>query len=76
MKKKNVIFALVIFILLAIFFIVIHPVAILDTDDWTNIHQRRLPIPVIGAWNPIKVFPEIFMSVVSYAGAYIIYPIL
>ncbi len=76
MKKKNVIFALVIFILLAIFFIVIHPVAILDTDDWTNIHQRRLPVPVIGAWNPIKVFPEIFMSVVSYAGAYIIYPIL
>ena len=76
MRKKTLLFPLIIFIVLAIFFICFHPVAILDTDDWTNIHQRRLPIPVINAWNPIKVFPEIFMSVVSYAGAYLIYPFL
>ena len=75
MKKISLLYSLIIFALLTIFFIILHPIAIFDTDDWAFIHHLRLPIPVIGAWNPIKVFPEITMSFFSYAGAYVLYPI-
>ena len=74
MKKSTWVYSITIYILLMIFFIIIHPIAISDTDDWTFIHHLRLPIPLIHAWNPIKVFPEISMSIFSYAGAYLIYP--
>ena len=75
MKRVIPIYTVVVFLFLVLFFIVLHPIAILDTDDWTSIHHLRLPIPIIHAWNPIKVFPEVLMSVFSYLGAYIIYPI-
>lgn len=75
MKKSAIAYSIIVFTLLLIFFIVIHPIAIFDTDDWSFIHHLRLPIPVIHAWNPIKVFPEVFMSIFSYFAAYVIYPI-
>lgn len=74
MKKTICIYLVSVFILLALFFIIFHPIAIFDTDDWAFIYHLRLPIPVVGAWNPIKVFPEVAMSICSYVGAYLLYP--
>ena len=75
MKKAHLIFSLVLFALLVEFFIVLHPIAIFDTDDWNFIYMPRIPVPIIGKWNPIKVFPEFFMPLVSYIGAYTVYPL-
>jgi hypothetical protein len=44
-------------------------------DDWTYISYKRLPIPLLNAWNPGKVFPEIYMPLMGNSGAFLIYPI-
>lgn len=75
MKKVGILYSVLEFCLLVLFFVVLHPIAIFDTDDWAFIYHLRLPIPVPGAWNPIKVFPEVSMSFWSYIGAYILYPL-
>lgn len=75
MKKATFLYSLSIFIFLVIFFVIIHPIAIFDTDDWYATYHLRLPIPTIGAWNPIKVFPEFLMTFFSYLGAYTLYPL-
>lgn len=76
MKKKYILsFAIIVFLLLTLHFIILHPIAIFDTDDWASIHHLRLPFPIIGAWNPIKVFPEVSFSLFSYLGAYTLYPL-
>lgn len=75
MKKATLLYFSIVFLFLFLFFIVFHPIAIFDTDDWSFIHHLRLPIPVIHAWNPIKVFPEVLMSFFSYLGAYTLYPL-
>lgn len=77
-KKLNKIllfaFIIVIFSILIFFYVCLYPIAVFDTDDWAYIYQLRAPIPWIKAWNPIKVFPETFMPLVSYIGAYCFYP--
>ncbi len=75
MKKATKLYTISVFLFLQLFFIVLHPIAISDTDDWSFLHHLRLPLPMPGAWNPIKVFPEIFMSLFSYIGAYTLYPL-
>ncbi|MCR5670323.1 MAG: hypothetical protein K6G10_04895 [Butyrivibrio sp.] len=75
MRKKSLIYSLIVFVLLVVFFIVLHPIAIFDTDDWNFIHNLRIPIPLIGAWNPTKVFPEFFLPLFSYIGAFVLYPL-
>lgn len=73
-KTVNFIYGISVFAILFLFFVVIKPIAVFDTDDWMYIESWRLPIPMIKAWNPIKVFPEFFMPLVSYFGALTFYP--
>ncbi|SFO26931.1 hypothetical protein SAMN04487831_11524 [Pseudobutyrivibrio sp. UC1225] len=75
-KSKALLYFIIVFLCMAMFFVVLHPIAIFDTDDWENIQHLRLPFPLIKAWNPIKVFPEDSMIFFSYAGAYLLYPII
>ncbi len=79
MKHKKiglVVFQVAAFVFLLLFFTYINPLTIYDTDDWLYIYQKRLPIPMLYVWNPIRVFPEFFMPCVSYFAAYIIKPLV
>ncbi|SEL73874.1 hypothetical protein SAMN04487770_11639 [Butyrivibrio sp. ob235] len=80
-KHKNatlyyIIFSIFIFSFLLFFLTAINPLVVYDTDDWLYIGQFRKPIPMIGHWNPIKVFPETFMPLVSFLGVRFINPII
>lgn len=65
-----------IFILLMVYFLVIHPLIIYDTDDWYNISYMRRALPIWKDFNPIKVFPETFMSSCGLLAAYLLCPVL
>lgn len=58
------------------FFIKVHPLYTLDTDDWSFIQDVRngRAWPVWGIWNPTRVFPEIFMPAISWLSVVFIYP--
>ncbi len=78
-KNTNLIFILYVFFVFAgllIFFTCINPLTIYDADDWMYISELRKPIPILHTWNPAKIFPETFMPLVSYFGAFIINPII
>lgn len=67
-KKKKCLEALWYFAVFAFFFLWftrIHPLIIFDGDDWTYIAYTRRAIPIWGAWNPAKVFPEVLMPFFS-----------
>ena len=53
----------------------IHPVQIFNADDWAFSYKHREAMPIWGAWNPIRVFPEVFMPLVSTLGAFLVYPV-
>ena len=63
--KKNriieILFFIIIFLFFFVFFYKVHPISLLDTDDWHNIYFSRGAYPIIGSWNPTKIFPETFM---------------
>lgn len=61
-----------IFILSMLFFTKIHPIVISDTDDWNFSYYHRSALPAWKGWNPIRVFPEVFMPMVSMFGAFFI----
>lgn len=68
-------FAICMFMLCILWYTNIYPVAIFSVDDWTYISYKRIPVPLLGAWNPAKVFPEIYMPLMGNIGAFLIYPI-
>ncbi len=78
LSRKSVftIYGLVLFIAFFIYFTAINPLVIYDYDDWLYNFTFRKPIPILHAWNPIKVFPEFFMPIVSYFGAMVINPLI
>ncbi|SEL73909.1 hypothetical protein SAMN04487770_11640 [Butyrivibrio sp. ob235] len=83
MSKNNkvsnyifIIYGIIIFFALFFFFTKINPLTVYDADDWLYIGQFRIPLPMVGAWNPTRVFPETFMPLVSSFGAFFINPII
>lgn len=72
--SKKLIWFILFFVLL-IFFGLVHPIQIFDTDDWTYIWYTRPAYPVWGLWNPTRVFPETMMSFLSLLGFRIFYPV-
>ena len=72
---KIYLFTLIIFLGLLVFFSFINPLTVYDADDWLYIYSLRKPIPILHDWNPIRVFPETTLPLVSYFGAYVLYPI-
>lgn len=76
-KKHNekiviAIYSLFVFCIMLFYFLKVAPIMVYDTDDWTYISVLRAPIPIIGHWNPTRVFPETFMPIVSYFGAFFV----
>ncbi len=68
-------FAALLFAGLYIFFTKSHPLYIHDLDDWFYLYYSRDALPSAAEMNPVKVLPETWMPMVSYLGAYLIYPI-
>ena len=71
----KILFAVLVFLFFFIFYAVIHPLIPIDLDDWSYIIKNRIFLPIWGAWNPAKVFPEFFYPLMSSIGAYVIYPL-
>jgi len=67
---------LAVFAFLYIWFSRIHPLVVYDADDWTYLAYVREAMPLLGDWNPGKVFPEVVMPLVSSIGLYTLYPLL
>lgn len=74
-KKANILFFSLIFIITLVFFTLIHPLYIFDSDDWINIGLERPFIPDTNCFNPIKVFPEILFPLVSIFSTKVFYPL-
>jgi hypothetical protein len=78
MKSKicSTLFFSLIFLFICYFFIKIHPLYVFDTDDWAYIQDSRNGKTWIvwKAWNPTRVFPEIFMPAISWLSVIFIYP--
>lgn len=80
MNKKNnsveLAWYLVVFIFLLIWFTRIHPLSVLDGDDWTYISYSRTALPLWKDWNPSRVLPEVLMPLCSSIAAYALHPLL
>ena len=76
MKKVKILYPILVFSFLMVYFIALHPIAAFDTDDWIYVCNPRIPLPLIGEWNPTKVFPEFFYHLFSDLGAFFIYPVI
>ena len=61
-RRLDLLFCLAVFAALSVFFIVLHPIPIMDEDDviYTVLSRRAIPIP--GAWNPSRMMPELLSS--------------
>lgn len=77
-KQRAVSMALTIltFAFFLVFFTKVHPIALFDTDSWYYAYYHRDPWPIWQFWNPTRVFPEVFMPVVTEFSAYVIYPLV
>ncbi len=60
---------------LLLFFYRLHPLVVYDIDDWLYIGSHRTPFISRHQWNPARIFPEVFMPLISEVSANIIYPI-
>jgi len=68
-------FFLFIFISVAVFFTVIHPVTIISGDDWGNLSFGRPAYPQWHGFNPIKVVPEVSFPLFGNIASSIVMPI-
>jgi hypothetical protein len=51
-----------VFVFMFVFFYNIHPLVILDADDWTYVSYSRMALPSARYWNPSRILPELLMS--------------
>lgn len=56
------------FLIVLLFFTVVHPLYIYDMDDWTYVIQTRKEIPLWKNWNPTRVLPETLMPLTAEIG--------
>ena len=61
-RRINLLLCLAVFAAMSVFFIVLHPIPIMDEDDviYTVLSRKAIPIP--GAWNPSRMMPELLSS--------------
>ena len=63
-RNEKWIFALIAvlcFVCMFAFFYCMHPIVILDSDDWQYVSYVRPAVPYTGFWNPARILPEILM---------------
>lgn len=69
-------FLVFLFAFFVVFFTNIHPIVLSDIDDWWYTCYFRDAVPLWGAWNPARVFAEVFMPLISKIGMFGLAPIL
>lgn len=74
--SPEILWLLLAFIFFFVWYTQIHPISLFDGDDWRYVSDSRSAVPIWGAWNPSRIFPEIFMPLCSGAAAYVVYPLL
>lgn len=65
---------LIIFAFFFVWFTIVHPAVLYDTDDWSQGSLVRSFLPVWHGWNPIKVLPETLYPLVIQVAGLLIYP--
>lgn len=65
----NFIFAAAVLVSMMVFFIMLHPIPIMDEDDviYTVLVRKAIPIP--GGWNPSRLMPEALASLCGHTAA-------
>jgi len=78
-NKNTILFCIMIvgsFAILFTFFMYICPLIPITTDDWFYLGlMRKLPLPMTGVTNPIKVLPEVLEPLCGGFASYVLYPI-
>lgn len=74
-KYKSLIVNFFLFVFVVIFFTSVSPIFPWCGDDWYFTGSMRLPWPMWGVFNPIKVLPEILEPLGGYIAAFIVYPL-
>ena len=73
MKRReqwtNFIFAAAVLVSMMVFFIMLHPIPIMDEDDVIYSVLIRKAIPIPGSWNPSRLMPEVLASFCGNAAA-------
>jgi len=67
---------LAIFFFSVVWFTQIHPLSVYDADDWRYVAYVRTALPLWSDWNPARVFPEVFMPLMSAVAVHILMPVL
>lgn len=79
-NKKQRILASAIYLAVFFFFVVwffsVHPIRMIDTDDWTYLSLERDAIPKIRVWNPTRIFAETVYPTVSQISAVVFTPLV
>ena len=68
-KWINVLFAFVVLLGMMLFFVLLHPIPIMDEDDVIYTVLIRKPIPIPGSWNPSRVLPEVLATLCGQTAA-------
>lgn len=63
-----------VFVVVAVFFTIIHPVTIISGDEWINLSSGRQAYPEWGSFNPVKVVPEMSFPLFGNIASSIIMP--
>lgn len=71
----TVILWVVVFVGFFIFFTVVHPLYVYNTDDWYGILSQRRAIPIWNHWNPTRVLPETLMPLAAELGIRFFMPV-
>ena len=68
-RWTNFIFAAAVLVSMMVFFIMLHPIPIMDEDDviYTVLVRKAIPIP--GGWNPSRLMPEALASLCGHTAA-------
>ena len=76
MHRREKIWILAVFFFFVVWFTRIHPLTVYDADDWRYIAYVRTALPLWNDWNPARVFPEVFMPLMSAVAVHILMPVL
>ncbi len=67
---------IIVFLVMALFYVYMHPIYMISPDDWTYASYSRQAWPMKGAWNPTRILPETVGGLIGDIGAFVIYPVL
>lgn len=81
MKKRRdfaleTVWYLLVFGFFLVWFTQIHRLSVYDADDWRYVSHVRTALPLWNDWNPSRVFPEVFMPLVSRIAVFALMPLV